>query len=302
MSLLLSKNDTVLTVIPEGRIDRALAERLQKAVDANLPGMTDVIFDLKKVSYISPDGIGMLVFTQKHMGPDGKVSLINVSDAIMEVMMITGFSEVLHVKNVIKYKEPGLVERAIKFAAEAHGDTARKGEGTPVILHPMEAASIVASMTVDSDVIAAAVLHDTVEDTDVTIEDIAKNFNPRIVELVSSETEDKRPYMSAADSWSIRKEESLKWLAASDDLGVKMLWLGDKLANIRSFYRLKLHLGDAMWSLFNQKDPLKHYWYYHTISEILKKDLSDHPAWIEYEQLIEQIFGDYANSKENADD
>ena len=74
-------------------------------------------------------------------------------------------------------------EEAICFAVAAHQGARRKGETTPYILHPMEAASICATVTSDQDVLTAAVLHDTVEDTDVTLAQIAERFGARVAQL-----------------------------------------------------------------------------------------------------------------------
>ena len=76
-------------------------------------------------------------------------------------------------------------EQAIIFAVRAHEGQRRRGESTPYIIHPMEVAAICASMTSDEDVLAAAVLHDTVEDTDVTVEEIREIFGDEIADAVA---------------------------------------------------------------------------------------------------------------------
>ena len=81
-----------------------------------------------------------------------------------------------------------LVSEAISFAVKAHDGMRRKNSNNPYILHPMEAAVIVGTMTTDQDVIAAAVLHDVVEDANITIEEIEEKFGKRVRELVESET------------------------------------------------------------------------------------------------------------------
>ncbi|MBO6079741.1 MAG: bifunctional (p)ppGpp synthetase/guanosine-3',5'-bis(diphosphate) 3'-pyrophosphohydrolase, partial [Bacteroidales bacterium] len=81
-----------------------------------------------------------------------------------------------------------LFDKALKFATDAHSGTERRGKGFPYIIHPMEAVAIVATITSDQELLAAAVLHDTVEDTDVTIEDIRKEFGERVATLVQHET------------------------------------------------------------------------------------------------------------------
>ena len=70
------------------------------------------------------------------------------------------------------------VTKAIEFPSEAHDGMVRKKDKTPYILHPLEAAVIVGSMTDDRDVISAAVLHDVVEDTEITIEEIEETDVP----------------------------------------------------------------------------------------------------------------------------
>lgn len=182
-----------------------------------------------------------------------------------------------------------LVSRAIVFAAEVHDGMRRKKSETPYILHPMEAAVIVSTITSDQEVIAAAALHDVVEDTDVTIEEIEKRFGKRVRELVECETEDKRADLPPTDTWRIRKEESLALLRDTDDMDVLTVWLGDKLANMRSLYREWKLEGDAMWNKFNQKDPQLQAWYYSSIVELTSR-LSHTPAWIEYRALTNIVF------------
>jgi myo-inositol-1(or 4)-monophosphatase len=182
------------------------------------------------------------------------------------------------------------VTKAIKFAADAHDGMERKKDKTPYILHPMEAAVIVGSMTGDRDVICAALLHDVVEDTDITIEEIEDTFGSRVRALVESETEHKRAELPPEITWRIRKDESLEELASCGDRDVLILWLGDKLSNMRSFYRIWKSEGDSMWQSFNQKDPLQQKWYYSRIAE-LTSSLKDFSAWQEYNELLKIVFG-----------
>lgn len=182
------------------------------------------------------------------------------------------------------------VTRAIEFAARAHDGMKRKKDKTPYILHPLEAAVIVGSMTDNEDVISSAVLHDVVEDTDITIEEVEENFGSRVRTLVESETEDKRSDLPPESTWRVRKEESLEELANCGDTDVLILWLGDKLSNMRSFHRIWTIEGDSMWQSFNQKDPSQQKWYYSTIAE-LTSQLKDYSAWQEYNELTNIVFG-----------
>ena len=183
-----------------------------------------------------------------------------------------------------------LVSEAIAFAVKAHDGMRRKKSESPYILHPMEAAVIVGTMTDDQNLIAAAALHDVVEDAGVSIREIEEKFGKRVRELVAAETEDKRADLPPAETWRIRKEESLEGLKNTDDMGVLMVWLGDKLANMRSIYRDFKAEGHAMWQRFNQKDVSQQAWYYRSIAKLTER-LSDTSAWLEYKTLTELVFG-----------
>ena len=183
-----------------------------------------------------------------------------------------------------------LVSEAVAFAVKAHDGMRRKKSESPYILHPMEAAVIVGTMTDDQNLIAAAALHDVVEDAGVTIEEIEDIFGKRVRELVESETEDKRADLPPESTWRIRKEESLEVLKNTNDVAVLMVWLGDKLANMRAIYRDFKIEGVKMWQNFNQKDSAEQAWYYRSIVKLTER-LSDTSAWLEYKTLTELVFG-----------
>ena len=183
-----------------------------------------------------------------------------------------------------------LVSEAIAFAVKAHDGMRRKKSEAPYILHPMEAAVIVGTMTDDQNLIAAAALHDVVEDAGITIEEVEERFGKRVRELVESETEDKRADLPPADTWRIRKEESLEILKNTEDISVLIVWLGDKLANMRSIYRDFKVEGVGMWERFNQKNVNEQAWYYRSIVKLTER-LSDTSAWLEYKTLTELVFG-----------
>ena len=183
-----------------------------------------------------------------------------------------------------------VLDRAIEAAVRAHSGTLRKKEGIPYILHPMEVAVIAGTMTGDPEVLAAAVLHDTVEDTSLTMEDIREAFGDRVASLVSSETEDKRDGSPAEETWKIRKQESLEHLRRARDMDVKILWLSDKLSNLRSIHRLWRRYGDGIWESFHEKRVSEQAWYYHSIGTLLE-EMSGTDARKEYMDLVEKIFG-----------
>lgn len=183
-----------------------------------------------------------------------------------------------------------VLEEAIVFATKAHEGQKRKLANIPYILHPLEVAAIISTMTTDLETMAAGVLHDTVEDCGVDPKEIREKFGPRVAALVQSETEDRQSTKSAAESWIERKEDSLLVLRLTTDRDVKILWLGDKLSNMRSFYREYAKNGNEFLNALHQKDPKMQHWYYKTIADYLS-DLSDTAAYKEYTELVEKTFG-----------
>jgi (p)ppGpp synthase/HD superfamily hydrolase len=189
-----------------------------------------------------------------------------------------------------------LVSEAVAFAVAAHDGMRRRKSDAPYVLHPMEVAVIVGTMTDRQEVIAAGILHDVVEDAGITIEEIGERFGARVMELVSSETENKREELPPEETWRIRKEESLEKLKNTDDEDVLMLWIGDKLSNVRAIYRDYLEEGNALWERFHQSDVSIQAWYYRSIMRYTAR-LSHTLAWIEYQALVEKIFGTEEASK-----
>lgn len=181
------------------------------------------------------------------------------------------------------------ISQAIIFATKAFDGKFRKSEHLPSIFHSLEASIISQSVLLDEDVACAAILHDTIEDAGITLQQIEDQFGKRIAYLVSTETEDRIPGSNPIETWKARKQKSLDFLKQTDDIAVKALWLGDKLSNMRSFHRTKKEEGSSMWNKFNQKDPNEHKKYYQTIAEELKI-FEDKDAYIEYCSLIEKVF------------
>ena len=184
-----------------------------------------------------------------------------------------------------------VLEKAIVYAAKKHEGQIRKMAETPYILHPCEVAAIISTLTDSLETMAAGVLHDTIEDCGADPAEIKELFGARVSALVQSESEDKLSERPPEDTWMQRKAESLLMLKMTRDRDVKILWLADKLSNIRSFYRGYLQYGGGVWDFFHQKDPKMHEWYYRTVAEYTK-ELSGTAAYGEYLDLIEKLFGE----------
>lgn len=205
----------------------------------------------------------------------------------MYIDMTTEMSE--EINRMLSGNSLPLYERAVIFAAAAHQGTTRKGSRIPYLSHPIEAAAIVSEMTEDEELIAAAVLHDVVEDTDVTLEELEQYFGKRIAHYVGCETEDKRRGLPPEDTWMVRKQEMLKYLTERANRNARMLALGDKLSNLRSIQRDMETIGDKIWERFHQKDKSKHGWLYRQTAEALR-ELQGFPVWQEYDRLVKKVF------------
>lgn len=185
--------------------------------------------------------------------------------------------------------DTSLLDRAIIFAVKAHSGTERRGKGFPYIVHPLEAVEIVATITPDQELLAAAALHDVVEDTDVSVDEIRAEFGDRIAALVAAESDTFEEGVSEEDSWHSRKRAAIERLAsASHD--AKIVALGDKLSNMRAIARDWAVKGDSFWNIFHAKDPKDHEWHYRGLAESLR-ELQDTFAYKEFESLINQVFG-----------
>lgn len=178
-----------------------------------------------------------------------------------------------------------MLEKAIAFATKAHAGQYRKGTKIPYIVHPMEVAAIVAGMTDDIEVICAAVLHDVMEDCDVSYRCLEQEFGNKIAVLVAMESEDK------SKSWQERKQNTIDFLSHKATIEMKMIALSDKLANIRSLRRDFEKVGDDLWQRFNEKDKRKQGWYYFN----LLSSFAGFESYLEYQEykcLVQDVFKD----------
>lgn len=179
-----------------------------------------------------------------------------------------------------------ILEEAIIYATVMHQGKVRKFKNIPFILHALEVAQILSTMTEDQEIITAGILHDIVESTDGTLAEIEKRFGQRVALLVSSESEDEYPGEERRATWRRRKENSLRVLQTSKDVGVKMLWLADKLANIRSLAQMYSERGEALWQELHESDPEIQRWYYQSVARALELSLNKTGA---FKELIKHI-------------
>lgn len=148
---------------------------------------------------------------------------------------------------------------------------------------------IVASMTNDPELLAAAALHDTVEDTDITVGQLRAEFGDRVASIVSDESDRPVTGLNEEESWRKRKQVAIDRLAAAS-LDSKTVALGDKLSNMRAIARDFRAQGDNLWSLFHAPGGKSdHEWHYRGLAASLS-DLSETDAYREFTMLVNEVF------------
>ena len=187
--------------------------------------------------------------------------------------------------------DTSLFDHAVSFAAQAHSGVVRRGKQIPYIVHPLEAAVIVSSVSEDIEMLVAAVLHDVVEDTPVTLEDIRDKFGERVasmVDVLTDRYDSSEEGLAPRDAWRLRKEDSLTRIAAASR-DTKIVVLGDKLANMRAIARDAAKTGDSLWSTFKAGSREALGWYYLGLADALS-ELSDLEPWKEFDRLTSYWF------------
>ena len=177
-------------------------------------------------------------------------------------------------------------QNALEWAARAHDGHYRKGSLTPYITHPVAVAFILAKQGCGGDVVIAGLLHDTVEDTQVTLAEIEGKFGAEVAAIVEGCSE---PDKTAP--WHARKQHTINTLAIAP-LSVKYVACADKLHNFATMQRDSQRLGQTFWQRFNQ-DYEQQKWYAHAVTKSLLKNINDDsikPMFIELETLVKKFF------------
>ena len=185
------------------------------------------------------------------------------------------------------YADNALLNDAIVYAVVMHRLGMRKGTTMPYIVHPLEVMHILEVMTGDKHLMAAGVLHDVVEDTDATIENVYAKFGEDVGALVEGHTE-----MHKEDPWEKRKQEALAHLAQAEERE-QMLVLADKLANVRAIARDYARYGENLWQRFKRGKDVQS-WYYHAAVKAmaaLEFDSAATPFYKEFEDKVNEVFG-----------
>lgn len=182
------------------------------------------------------------------------------------------------------------LDRALELAAEAHREQVRKGTGVPYVMHPVHVSILLMKHGFPEAVVVAGLLHDVVEDTNVSLESIEGAFGSEVAALVGSVTEIKTETAGGAEvrrPWRIRKEEQLLRLDAAPPL-TAALKAADAIHNCESTLRELDRVGPEAWERF-RAPPEDQLWYFRSIATRVRKRLGDHPIARELEATIERL-------------
>ncbi len=179
-----------------------------------------------------------------------------------------------------------LVIRALELAARAHQGGTRKGNlSLPYIVHPVEVAMILQENGMNEEIIAAGLLHDTLEDTKITREELKNYFGERILNLVIGASEKLENRDNTC--WEKRKKHTVNYLKDAS-MAVKYVACADKLSNIKSMIRDYDVIKDELWQRFNRGYE-KQKWYYQSLVESLK-DLEGLKMYDQFKDCVEELF------------
>ena len=195
-------------------------------------------------------------------------------------------------------RSPGQVmyDMAYDLASERHEGAYRKLSGKEYFTHPRNVAELLQRCGCSGEVIAAGLLHDVVEDTETSLDEIRFYFNSRIAELVAGCSEPLLPGGGKVErSWDERKLHTMEYLKSISDAEVLMIAVADKLDNVLD---TEEHGGPDCWDKFNSEPSAfgatsfeKQAWYYRTLAEIFQAKIPEFDLTSEYVAAVKRIFG-----------
>lgn len=177
-----------------------------------------------------------------------------------------------------------LIEKAIIFAAKAHEGQYRKSTNIPYITHPFAVGMLLQQSNCSDEVIAAGILHDTVEDTAVTFDELVENFGVEVARLVQAASEHDKSL-----PWEVRKQHTIDALPNASLEEIQVI-TADKYHNLSSI-RADLELyGEEVWKRFNRGKKEQH-WYYSRIVNALLPRKKEFKLISKLKKEVKAVFG-----------
>jgi (p)ppGpp synthase/HD superfamily hydrolase len=176
---------------------------------------------------------------------------------------------------------------AIEFAARAHRGHCRKGSEIPYIVHPLAVAKILIDAGCPEDVVVAGILHDTVEDTPVSLDEIRHTFGEAVARIVEGATEPDK-----SKPWEERKAHTIAFLKTAPE-AVLLVSCGDKIENLQAIREDRERVGEEVWARFRRGRD-QQAWYYRSVLDVLEKRLTAEPGLSLVSHLkkaVAEVFG-----------
>ncbi len=177
-------------------------------------------------------------------------------------------------------KSTDIIEKAFLLALRAHEGQMRKDAPTPYVVHPVRVAILLARYGLPDEVIAAGLVHDVVEDTSVSLEDVRRELGDTVAPLVAPVTHDDTL------PWVGKKKAYIEAVRAASD-ETKAIATADKIANAESLLAAHLREGSAVWRYFNAGKEKK-LWFEESMLAMLQESWQ-HPLVEEYARLVEKL-------------
>lgn len=173
-----------------------------------------------------------------------------------------------------------LVEKAREIAHKAHEGQVRKTDGSPYVHHPEAVAEIVKEHGFGEEVVAAALVHDVLEDCDMTETELREELGDEVVNIVTAVSENKDL------EWEDRKEQYAEAVASSGE-GTMAVSVADKIHNAKSLLGYYAEHGPKTWDSFNRGKEKK-VWFEKLLLTKLQQNWQ-HPLLDEYASLVEKL-------------
>jgi (p)ppGpp synthase/HD superfamily hydrolase len=173
-----------------------------------------------------------------------------------------------------------LIERALKVAVVAHAGQVRKSDGSPYIVHPVMVARMLDRAGFSEEVVAAALVHDVLEDTDVTEAELRAALGDAVVDIVFGVSE------QTELPWEERKQKYIERVASSGE-AVMAVSVADKIHNAESLLDAAASMGSRVWEVFNRGKEKK-LWFEESLYAALVPKFQ-HPILAQYRTLIDAM-------------
>lgn len=184
----------------------------------------------------------------------------------------------------MKKGELELIDYAIYFATKAHTGQKRKTEqDVDMIFHPFTVGMILQRAGAKTECVIAGILHDVVEDTKYTLEDIKEQFGTQVANIVDEVSENK------SLPWKERKIETINKIKTASMDG-KLVECADKISNLESLYNLYQEEGEEVWKSFNKPKEEQKWYYTNMYQAVLMNTTEENMLFDRYKRILNKVF------------